>query len=98
MIISDDDTGSVLMEISGIKVSWTVELSSIEGEIYSFRINRFSGTNRAVRYILFRLKRFLGTKYGSSNSEIILTCFSKHDYTLSTDCGMGKVFSTVMAD
>lgn len=98
MIISDDDTGSVLMEISGIKVSWTVELSSIEGEIYSFRINRFSGTNRAVRYILFRLKRFLGTKYGLSNSEIILTCFSKHDYTLSTDCGLGKVFSTVMAD
>lgn len=98
MIISDDDTGSVLMEISGIKVSWTVELSSIEGEIYSFRINRSSGTNRAVRYILFRLKRFLGTKYGLSNSEIILTCFSKHDYTLSTDCGLGKVFSTVMAD
>lgn len=98
MIISDVDTGRVLMEISGIKVSWTVELSSIEGEIYSFHINRFSGTNRAVRYSLSRLKRFLGTKHGSSNSEIILTCFSKHDYTLSTDCGLGKVFSTVMAD
>lgn len=82
----------------GTKVSWTVELSSLVGEIYSFHINRFSGTNGTVRYSLFHLKRFLGTKHGSSNSEIILTCFSKHDYTLSTDCGMGKVFSTVMAD
>lgn len=98
MIISDVDTGCVLMVISGIKVSWTMELSSLEGEIYSFHINRFSGTNRTARYSLSRLKRFLGTKHGSSNSEIILTCFSKHDYTLSTDCGMGKVFSTVMAD
>lgn len=98
MIISDVDTGRVLMEISGIKVSWTVELSSLVGEIYSFHINRFSGTNWTVRYSLSRLKRFLGTKHGSSNSEIILTCFSKHDYTLSTDCGLGKVFSTVMAD
>lgn len=98
MIISDDDTGSVLMEISGIKVSWTVELSSLVGEIYSFHINRFSGTNRTVRYSLSCLKRFLGTKYGLLNSEIILTCFSKHGYTLSTDCGLGKVFSTVMAD
>ncbi len=98
MIISDVDTGCVLMVISGIKVSWTMELSSLEGEIYSFHINRFSGTNRTVLYSLFHLKRFLGTKHGSSNSEIILTCFSKHDYTLSTDCGMGKVFSTVMAD
>lgn len=31
MIISDVDTGSVLMVISGIKVSWTVELSSLVG-------------------------------------------------------------------
>lgn len=84
--------------ISGIKVSWTVELSSLVGEIYSFYINRFSGTNRTAGYGLSCLKRFSGTKYGSSNSEIILTCFSKHDYTLSTDCGLGKVFSTVMAD
>lgn len=98
MIISDVDTVRVLMEISGIKVSWTVELSSLVGEIYPFHINRFSGTNRTIRYGLSRLKRFLGTKHGSSNREIILTCFSKHDYTLSTDCGMGKVFSTVMAD
>lgn len=98
MIISDVDTGCVLMVISGIKVSWTVELSSLVGEIYLFHINRFSGTKGTIRYGLSRLKRFLGTKHGSSNSEIILTCFSKHDYTLSTDCGMGKVFSTVMAD
>lgn len=98
MIISDDDIGRVLMEISGIKVSWTVELSSLVGEIYLFHINRFSGTNGTARCSLSCLKRFYGTKYGSSNSEIILTCFSKHDYTLSTDCGMGKVFSTVMAD
>lgn len=48
MIISDVDTGCVLMVISGIKVSWTMELSSLEGEIYSFHINRFSGTNRTV--------------------------------------------------
>ena len=48
MIISDVDTGCVLMVISGIKVSWTVELSSLVGEIYSFYINRFSGTNRTV--------------------------------------------------
>lgn len=98
MIFSDVDTGCVLMAISGIKVSWTMELSSLVGEIYSFHINRFSRTNWTVLCSLFCLKRFLGTKHGSSNSEIILTCFSKHDYTLSTDCGMGKVFSTVMAD
>lgn len=98
MIISDVDTGCVLMVISGIKVSWTVELSSLVGEIYSFHTNRFSGTNWTVMRSLSCLKRFLGTKHGSSNSEIILTCFSKHDYTLSTDCGLGKVFSTVMAD
>lgn len=48
MIISDVDTGCVLMVISGIKVSWTMELSSLEGEIYLFHINRFSGTNRTV--------------------------------------------------
>lgn len=48
MIISDVDTGCVLMVISGIKVSWTVELSSLVGEIYLFHINRFSGTNRTV--------------------------------------------------
>lgn len=66
MIISDVDTGRVLMEISGIKFSWTVELSSLVGEIYSFHINRFSGTNRTVRYSLSCLKRFLGTKHGSS--------------------------------
>ena len=98
MIISDVDTGCVLMVISGIKVSWTVELSSLVGEIYLFHTNRFSGTNRTAQYSLSRLKRFLGTKHGSSNSEIILTCFSKHDYNLSTDCWLGKVFSTVMAD
>ena len=98
MIISDVDTGCVLMVISGIKVSWIVELSSLVGEIYSFHINRFSGTNRTVRYSLSRLKRFYGTKYGLSNSEIILTCFSKQDYTMSANCGLGKVFSTVMAD
>lgn len=98
MIVSDVDTGCVLMVISGIKVSWTVELSSLVGEIYSFHMNRFSGTNWTAVYGLSCLKRFSGTKYGSSNSEIILTCFSKHDYTLSTDCGLGKVFSTVMAD
>lgn len=98
MIVSDVDTGCVLMVISGIKVSWTVELSSLVGEIYLFHINRFSGTNWTYIWSLFRLKRFYGTKHGSSNSEIILTCFSKHDYTLSTDCGLGKVFSTVMAD
>lgn len=66
MIISDVDTGCVLMVISGILVSWTVELSSIAGEIYSFHINRFSGTNRTIRYGLFRLKRFSGTKHRSS--------------------------------
>lgn len=98
MIISDVDTGCVLMVISGIKVSWIVELSSLVGEICSFHINRFSGTNWTVRWSLSHLKRFLGTKHGSSNSEIILTCFSKHDYTLSTDCGLGKVLSTIMAD
>lgn len=75
-----------------------MELSSLEGEIYSFHINRFSGTNWVDVCSLYCSKRFLGTKYGTSNSEIILTCFSKHDYTLSTDCGLGKVFSTVMAD
>lgn len=64
MIISDVDTGCVLMVISGIKVSWTMELSSLEGEIYSFHINRFSGTNRTVLYSLFHLKRFFGTKHG----------------------------------
>ena len=68
MIISDVDTGCVLMAISGINVSWTVELSSLVGEIYSFHINRLSGTNWTVRWVLFRLKRFLGTKHGSSNS------------------------------
>ena len=63
MIISDDDIGRVLMEISGILVSWTVELSSLGGEIYLFYINRFSGTNWTVWYSLSRLKRFLGTKH-----------------------------------
>lgn len=52
MIISDVDTGCVLMVISGIKVSWTVELSSLVGEINSFHINRFNGTNWTVWYSL----------------------------------------------
>lgn len=53
MIISDVDTWCVLMVISGIKVSWTVELSSLVRKIYSFHINRFSGTNWTARYSLF---------------------------------------------